>query len=89
MGLAPLTSGERHQRMMSPLFPDEVMYTLQAGLMVAGFWLAASIARHRAREYWPGAGALRGWRIAPLLLFGAAVTAMNLWVMAQDMEMRF
>ena len=88
-GLAPLSPAERHQRMMSPLFPDEAMYTLQAGLMIAGFWLAASIARHRAREYWPAAGALRGWRIAPLLLFGAAVTAINLWVMAQDMEMRF
>jgi hypothetical protein len=75
--------------MMAPLFPDEVMFTLQAVLMVLGFWLALQIVRHRGRE-WLGNGAVaRGWRLLPMLAFIAAVTAMNLWLMAQDMEMRF
>jgi len=88
-GLAPLSPAERHERMMSPLFPDEVMFTIQTGLMVIGFWLSAGIARYRAREFWVSSGPLRGWRILPLLIFSGVITAMNFWVMAQDMEMRF
>ena len=32
---------------------------------------------------------LRGWRLLPMLAFVAAIAAINLWLMAQDMEMRF
>ena len=89
IGAVPRTMAERHEQMMAPLFPDEVMFTLQAALMVAGFWLALQIIRHRGREQ-PAAGAVsRGWRLLPMFVFAAAITAMNLWLMAQDMEMRF
>ena len=88
-GLAPLSPGERHNQMMSPLFPDNVMFSMQAGLMVLGFWLAVQIVRHRARDQLSGGTVARGWRLLPMLVFMGAITAMNMWLMAQDMEMRF
>jgi hypothetical protein len=88
-GVLPRTMAERHEQMMAPLFPDEVMFTLQAVLMVLGFWLALQIVRHRGRERFGKGAALRGWRLLPMLTFIASITALNLWLMAQDMEMRF
>jgi len=85
----PRTMAERHEQMMAPLFPDEAMFTVQAALMVLGFWLAVQIVRHRGRDRLAGGAALRGWRLLPMLAFIAAITAMNLWLMAQGMEMRF
>ena len=84
------TMAEIHGQMMAPLLPDDVMFALQAALMVFGFWLAVQILRHRGRdERLVGSGGLRGWRLLPMLAFVAAIAAINLWLMAQDMEMRF
>jgi len=80
---------DRHAQMMSPIIPDYAMYTLQALLMVLGFWLAVQIVRHRARGNLADGSALRSWRLLPILAFVGAVTAMNLWLMAQGMVMRF
>jgi len=88
-GIAAMSPMERHERMMSPIFPDVAMFTAQAGLMVLGFWLAVQIIRHRGRDKLDGGTDLRGWRLLPMLGFVGAVTAMNLWLMAQEMEMRF
>lgn len=88
-GLAALSPMERHNQMMDPLFPDVVMFTTQGGLMVLGFWLAVQIIRHRGRDKLDGGTELRGWRLLPMLAFVGSITAMNLWLMAQEMEMRF
>lgn len=88
-GLEPLTGLQRHEQMMNLLFPEEVMFTLQAGFMVLGFWLAVQIARYQGRRLLPNGHVLAGLRLLPVLLFFAAITAQNLWLMAQDMEMRF
>lgn len=95
-GLAPLSSYERHEQMMMPIFPDYVMFTAQSVLMVLGFWLAVQIVRHRGRgslgatETGATIGATsRSWRLMPVTAFIAAITAMNMWLMAQGMIMRF
>lgn len=88
-GLAPLSSSDKHDLMMDPLFPDYVMYSLQATLMVLGFWLAVQIVRHRGQGHLDGGSGLSSWRLLPILAFIGAITAMNLWLMAQGMEMRF
>lgn len=88
-GLGPLSAAERHEQMMAPLFPDQVMFTIQAALMVLGFWLAVQIVRHRGRDQLVSGAGLSRWRLLPMLAFIGAITAMNLWLMAQDMEMRF
>ena len=88
-GLEPLSSFDKHEQMMNPLFPDYIMFTFQAALMVLGFWLAVQIVRHRGRGQLEASGASGGWRLLPMLGFIGAVTAMNLWLMAQGMIMRF
>jgi hypothetical protein len=88
-GLEPLSGRERHEQMMNLFLPEEVMFGLQAALMVFGFFLAVQIARYQWRRLAPAGQAAAGLRLLPMLLFFAAITAANLWLMAQDMEMRF
>jgi hypothetical protein len=57
--------------------------------MVVGFWLATQIARHRGRDPSIKSANSNGWQMVPMLAFIGAITAMNLWLMAHDMEMRF
>ncbi|HYD94503.1 MAG TPA: 4Fe-4S binding protein [Noviherbaspirillum sp.] len=89
IGLGPVSSMDKHNQMMSPIFPDELMYTLQAGLMVLGFWLAVQIVRNRGRGQLAGSRGAVALRLLPVLAFVGAITAFNLWLMAQGMEMRF
>ncbi len=88
-GLKPLTGMERHVQMMDLVVPENVTFALQTGFMVLGFWLAVQIARYQLRRLLPAAGGGSRATLLPLLAFFAAVTAANLWLMAQDMEMRF
>jgi polyferredoxin len=89
IGLQPLTSMERHNLMMQVMVPENMKFALQSGFMVLGFWLAVQIARYQARRLLPSGGLAARLKLLPLLAFFAAVTAANLWLMAQDMEMRF
>jgi hypothetical protein len=75
--------------MMQVMVPENVKFALQSGFMVLGFWLAVQIARYQARRLLPVGGLASRMKLLPLLAFFAAVTAANLWLMAQDMEMRF
>ncbi|GAB3774962.1 4Fe-4S binding protein [Ramlibacter monticola] len=89
-GLAPLTSAQRHDIMMQQVVPETVMFALQAGFIVMGFWLAVQIARYQARKLIAGDGLVdRARKMLPLIGFFAVVTAANVWLLAQDMEMRF
>ncbi|HYD60926.1 MAG TPA: 4Fe-4S binding protein [Noviherbaspirillum sp.] len=89
IGLAPMTASQKHELMMDPLFPENVMFAMQAGLMVLGFWLAVQIVRHRSRGLLASGTGVKSWRLLPILGFIGAVTGMNLWLMAQGMIMRF
>jgi polyferredoxin len=89
-GLAPLTGAERHDIMMQNMVPQPVMYALQTGFMVLGFWLAVQIGRYQARKLLAtDSVGVRMQKMLPLLVFFAVITAGNLWLLAQDMEMRF
>jgi len=72
---------ERHIRLLDSLVPDPLLFTVQAGLMLAGFWLSVHILRRRAQ-------AAAGWRLSPMLLFLAAVAGGNTWLLTHDMIMR-
>lgn len=89
IGLAPLTSAQRHNIMMQNVVPENTIFALQTGFIVLGFWLAVQIARYQARKLLPQEGLAARLKLLPLLAFFAAVTATNLWLLAQDMEMRF
>ncbi|MBF0610355.1 MAG: 4Fe-4S binding protein [Magnetococcales bacterium] len=87
-GVAALTSAERHLRMMGGGY-EPLLFHIQAGLMTLGLWLAVDILRHRARGLLVGGGSLTRWQLLPMLLFIALMTAFNLWLMTQEMTMRF
>lgn len=88
-GAVPLTSAQRHDIIMSVVVPEDIKFALQTALIVLGFWLAAQITRYQARRLLPEQGVTTRLKLLPLLAFSAAVTAANLWLLAQDMEMRF
>lgn len=89
IGLAPLTMMEKHERMLNQVVPDEVLFTIQSGLLVLGFWLAVRIASNRAHELLGKETGASFIQRLPMLGFIVAITVMNIWLIAQDMEMRF
>ncbi len=82
-GTQPLSMMEKHLY-MSPVIPQELIHTLQAALLLFGFWLAVLVIRHRGR-------ALQGASVPaqlPLYGFAALFTGFHLWLLAQPMVMR-
>ncbi|MBF0109313.1 MAG: 4Fe-4S binding protein [Magnetococcales bacterium] len=88
-GMAALTDVERQSRLAGGGMSEQLLFTAQSGLMILGLWLAVHILRHRGWSVQSGGIRLTGWRLAPMLLFIAAMTAYNLWLMAQSMSTRF
>jgi len=87
-GLEPLSAAERHQQSLSAPIADEWLFTLQAALMVLGFFLALQIARQRGAKVNGGATGATGLRALPILAFVLVIVGMNFWLMAQGMNMR-
>lgn len=87
-GTQPLSALERHVRMITPLIPETVLATLQAFLLLWGFWLAVGVLRHRSRDLLSGGVPATGFFLWPMLLFIAGVTLFNTWLLTQDMVMR-
>jgi polyferredoxin len=88
LGTQPLSEAERHLRHMDLLIPQDLLFALQAGLLVFGFWIALMVLRHRGRDLLPKARALAGWRLAPMLVFVVGITGFHLWLLMQPMVMR-
>lgn len=81
-GMLPLSTAEKHLRASDLLIPDTLLYALQAGLLLWGFWLAMIILQNRGAK-------LPGLALLPVAIFVAVMTGFNLWLLAQDMIMRF
>ena len=84
----PLSSHELHMRHMQPLLNEQLLFGLQAGLMVFGFWLALNVLQRRTLDV---IGEQSQWRAAymiPGLVFIIMITAFNLWLLVQPMIMR-
>jgi len=80
----PLSMHEIHMRHMNPLVADNIVFALQALLVIFGFWLALRIARYRVRQLTDHN------RIAmlPILIFISLISLTNLWLLMQPMVMR-
>ncbi len=87
IGTLPLSEAEMQLRHLRPLVHQEVLFALQAGLLIFGFWLATRILQSRLIQL---AGAADPGRLArlPVLAFITAVTLFNLWLLMQPMIMR-
>jgi polyferredoxin len=87
-GLQPITEMERHQQMTNTL-PADLLFAMQTGLMVMGVWLAVHILRYRAADLLPRDESIHGWKLVPMLAFIVVITSANLWLLSEDMVMRF
>jgi len=84
IGSLPLSMVEKHQRHSGMWLSQEMLFSLQALLLVVGFYLSMQVLRYRARRLFQ----LRVYHFVPVLLFAISVTGFNLWLLMQDMVMR-
>jgi ferredoxin len=80
----PLSMMEKHYRHLEILIPENVLFALQTGLLIFGFWIGLKVIRYRGHSIIPAAG----WRLIPMILFAAGFTGINLWLLMQPMVMR-
>ncbi len=80
----PLSMAEKHMRHMGMLISEHTLFTLQAILLVIGFYLAIQVIRYRAQRLF----ALHSRQVMGLIVFAIMVTGGNLWLLMQDMVMR-
>ncbi|MBF0311638.1 MAG: hypothetical protein HQL56_19170, partial [Magnetococcales bacterium] len=88
-GLEAMSGMERHQLMMTTLFPQDVLFAVQTGLMLIGFWLSVQILRHRAVGVLAGGASLSGVRLLPMAGFMTLIAGFNFWLLSHEMVMRF
>lgn len=84
----PLSSQALHLRHMNPLLSEQVLYALQAGLMIFGFWLALQVLQRRTVDVINEQVSWRGYYLLPGIIFISCITAFNLWLLVQPMIMR-
>jgi len=84
----PMTPHEVQLRHMSPLISQDILFALQAGLMVLGFWFAVRILQHRLTSLeLRHVSATVSAKLSMLLLI-SIVTLFNLWLLMQPMVLR-
>jgi polyferredoxin len=79
-----LTMMEKHQRHFDMLISQDILFTLQALLMLSGFWLAIKVLRYRARDIF----SYSRWCLFPMVIFIITINGFHLWLMMQPMVMR-
>ena len=84
----PLTMIERHARHLALLIPENLLFALEAGLLIFGFWIAVQVLRHRGRDLFVTNQVLAGRRLLPMLLFIIGFTTFNIWLMMEPMAVR-
>ena len=80
----PLTMMERHMRQMELLIPQDVLFALQAGLIVFGFWIGLKIIQQRGRSLLH----VSKRQLSPMVGFLVVMTAFHVWLLSQPMVMR-
>jgi len=87
-GTLPLTMMEKHQRHFDMLISQDMLFSLQALLMILGFAISLRTIRHRGvllmsdhTKYW-------GLRLSPIIIFAVVITGFHLWMLMQPMTMR-
>ena len=88
IGAQPLSMAEKHARHFHLLIPEWLLFALQAGLMMAGFYIAVQVITHRGRGLAADGGDLPPRRLAPMLAFALLVNGTGLWLLMQPMVMR-
>lgn len=87
IGTQPLSSAEKQLMHMQPLLTQDIIFALQALLIVFGFWLAVRILSQRMQQL-PVQAQYVSFTMLPVLSFIIAVSLFNLWLLMQPMNMR-
>ncbi len=80
----PLSMAEKHERHMTMFMPEQVLFFLQATLLIIGLFLSIQVIRHRGLQVFH----IGQYQLAPMFLFASGVTILNLWLIMQPMVMR-
>jgi len=84
----PLSMHEIHLRHMNPLVPDNIVFALQAMLILFGFGLALKILRYRVTTISNGNPSKSKLIFLPMVLFILLISLFSLWLLMQPMIMR-
>jgi hypothetical protein len=84
----PLSMMEKHERHMTMWMSQDVLFAIQAGLMIFGFWIAVQVIRHRGLKVETEGRSATVLKLAPMLVFAIGITAFHLWLLMQPMIMR-
>ena len=88
LGAAVSKPAAMHAGQMSLLIPEQLLFALQAGMILIGFWLALQVLRHRALGLLGAGTDSMNWRLLPMVLFVIAAAGVNLFLLTQVMVMR-
>jgi len=80
----PLTMMEKHMRYTEMLITQDLLFALQAGLMVFGFWASLKVIKYRGNSLLKSSS----WCLLPMVGFAVLVTGFHLWLLMQPMTMR-
>ncbi|WP_210725556.1 4Fe-4S binding protein [Candidatus Colwellia aromaticivorans] len=83
-GTEPLSMMEKHMRHMDIMISENVLFTLQGLIMLAGFAISVLVIRHRGYRLF----AAKGIQLLPILIFAMIITSFNLFMLVQPMTMR-
>lgn len=84
----PLSMMEKHERHMTMWMSQDVLFAIQASLMMFGFWIALQVIRHRGLGILTTGERLAGFKLLPMLAFAIGITGFHLWLLMQPMTMR-
>lgn len=85
----PMGVMEWHHQMLTPWMADNLLHLLQGGLMLGGFALSARILWRRGVAMTAPGEFPAGWRLAPILAILLCTTWLGLFLLSQNMVMRF
>jgi len=88
-GLQPFSAYDIQCRLQDMLVGNNGIYAIQTLLIVGGVYFAVEVLRHRLTDIYDGNSMIPGLRLLPMLLFIAAVTGFNLWLLNNPMIMRY
>lgn len=82
----PLSMAEKHSHHMNPILPDDVMFALQAMLVVVGFYWSLRIVQRRVSLVTDTQASW--WNVSPVLVFILLTSMVSLWLLMQPMMLR-
>ena len=84
LGTQPRALSENILREYNMLISQDVLFALQALLMMFGFWIAIKVLRHRGHRL----SSASNWKLMPMLIFIIGINGFNIWMLTQPMIMR-